>query len=276
MSFLTHRWTPAPCLPYAHALLHISVIAGPCGLDNRTEQKTMRLRQIMATAAVTAFATGGAAFADVTVSQSNSPDMGLAEQIASLMGAEHATVRAVPQERLAALAIGPAKPEPAEKVRTRKKAAAEAEPAVPELIRYEESFLAARPAPKGDAQWQCLQSALYFEARGESLRGQFAVAEVILNRVDSRDYPNSVCAVVKQGNSNGCQFSYVCDGHSDVMRDRQAADRAGRIAQIMLSGAPRGLTAGATHFHTRAVNPVWAHRFPRTAAIGAHLFYRQP
>ena len=229
----------------------------------------MRLRQIMASAAVAVCATGGAAFADVTVSQSNSPDLGMAEQIASLMGAERATVGAVPQERMAALAIGPKKKTPGV-------AATQSEPARPELIRYDESFLATQPAPKGDAQWQCLQQALYFEARGESLKGQYAVAEVILNRVDSREYPNSVCAVVTQGNSNGCQFSYVCDGNSDVMRDRQAADKAGRIARIMLSGAPRGLTAGATHFHTRAVNPRWAHQFPRTASIGAHLFYRQP
>ncbi|MFN4154682.1 MAG: cell wall hydrolase [Paracoccaceae bacterium] len=236
----------------------------------------MRLRQIMASAAVAACATGGAAFAEVTVSQSNSPELGMAEQIASLMGAEHATVAALPEARLAALAAGPAKPEPAAKVRVAKQAARAEEPARAELIRYEESFLAAQPAPSGDAQWQCLQQALYFEARGESLRGQFAVAEVILNRVESRDYPSSVCGVVRQGNSNACQFSYVCDGNSDVMRDRQAADKAGRIARIMLNGAPRGLTAGATHFHTRAVNPRWARQFPRTASIGAHLFYRQP
>ncbi|MFN3724047.1 MAG: cell wall hydrolase [Paracoccaceae bacterium] len=229
----------------------------------------MRLRQIMASAAVAVCATGGAAFAEVTVSQSNSPEMGLAEQMASLMGAEHATVGSVPQDRLAALATGPKKGKPG--------AVAKAvEPAQPVLIRYEDSFLAAQPAPKGDAQWQCLQSALYFEARGESLKGQFAVAEVILNRVDSRDYPKTVCGVVKQSGGGGCQFSYVCDGNSDVMRDRQAADRAGRIAAIMLNGAPRGLTAGATHFHTRAVAPRWARQFPRTAAIGAHLFYRQP
>jgi spore germination cell wall hydrolase CwlJ-like protein len=60
------------------------------------------------------------------------------------------------------------------------------------------------------------------------------------------------------------------------MREKDAVDRAGRIARLMLDGAPRALTDGATHFHTRAVNPRWAHRFPRTAAIGAHLFYRQP
>ncbi|TGD42385.1 cell wall hydrolase [Pseudotabrizicola sediminis] len=232
----------------------------------------MRLRQIMASAAVAVCATGGAAFAEVTVSHSNSPELGLADQLASLMGAEHATVGAVTEDRLAALATGPKTQKPAKAT----KATKAEDPAQPVLIRYEETFLAAQPAAKGDQQWQCLQNALYFEARGESLKGQFAVAEVILNRVDSREYPNSVCGVVKQSGGGGCQFSYVCDGHSDVMRDRQAADKAGRIAAIMLNGAPRGLTAGATHFHTRAVNPRWARQFPRTAAIGAHLFYRQP
>jgi spore germination cell wall hydrolase CwlJ-like protein len=60
------------------------------------------------------------------------------------------------------------------------------------------------------------------------------------------------------------------------MHDAGAADLAGRIARVMLDGAPRALTTGATHFHTRAVRPNWAKRFPQTAAIGAHLFYRQP
>ncbi|MBN2631844.1 MAG: cell wall hydrolase [Rhodobacteraceae bacterium] len=225
----------------------------------------MRLRKIFATAAVAALCLGEAAVADVTISQSNSPVEGMFDHFASLMGAERAAVRAVPMATLAALATGP-----------RRKAKAKGDAATPALIRYDDSFLAAQPAAQGDAQWQCLQSALYFEARGETLKGQFAVAEVILNRVDSPDYPQTVCGVVQQGNRKGCQFSYVCDGNKDVMRDRVAAERAGRIARLMLDGAPRGLTAGATHFHTRAVRPGWARRFARTAAIGAHLFYRQP
>lgn len=138
-----------------------------------------------------------------------------------------------------------------------------------------EDWLLARPAPAGDAQWECLTEALYFEARGESLEGQIAVAEVILNRVDSPLYPSTICGVVKQRGGGGCQFSYVCQGKVK-MREERAADLAGRIAQAMLDGAPRVLTDGATHFHTRAVKPSWSKRFPRTTAIGAHLFYRQP
>lgn len=141
--------------------------------------------------------------------------------------------------------------------------------------RITEDWLMARPAPDGDAEWQCLTQALYFEARGESLDGQIAVAEVILNRVDSPLYPRTVCGVVKQRGNGGCQFSYVCNGKTK-MGEKRAADLAGRIARAMLDGAPRLLTDGATHFHTRGVRPSWAKRFAKTAAIGAHLFYRQP
>ena len=93
---------------------------------------------------------------------------------------------------------------------------------------------------KSDA-WACLTEALYFEARGESLVGQVAVAEVILNRVDSRRYPNTVCSVVRQGEGNGrgCQFSYRCDGLSDAMHERKAREQVGKVAWVMLK-ANRG------------------------------------
>lgn len=139
-----------------------------------------------------------------------------------------------------------------------------------------EVWLRAQPAPEGDAQWQCLTEAIYFEARGEGLEGQIAVAEVILNRVDSPLYPRTVCGVVQQRGGGGCQFSYVCDGRADRMREKDAADLAGRIARAMLDGAPRILTDGATHFHTRAVRPGWSKRFALTVTIGAHKFYRHP
>ncbi|KAF0113651.1 MAG: cell wall hydrolase SleB [Rhodobacteraceae bacterium] len=138
-----------------------------------------------------------------------------------------------------------------------------------------EEWLMARPDPTGDAQWECLTQAIYFEARGESLEGQIAVAEVILNRADSPLYPRTVCGVVKQRGGGGCQFSYVCRG-TTKMREKTARDLAGRIARAMIDGAPRVLTDGATHFHTRGVKPSWSKRFAKTAAIGEHLFYRQP
>lgn len=223
----------------------------------------MRLRQVWAVVSFLALAQGGAAFAEVTVSQSNSPTFNVADQVASLFGAEQEVLGQISAVRFQALAQGP-------------KTAKKTKGAKPVVIQYSDDFLAAQPAPSGDSEWQCLQTALYFESRGETLKGQFAVAEVILNRVDSPRYPKTVCGVVNQGGSKSCQFSYACDGVKDVMREKEAADRAGRIARLMLDGAPRGLTEGATHFHTRAVRPNWAHRFPRTAAIGEHLFYRQP
>src|SRR5262249_52346868 len=126
----------------------------------------------------------------------------------------------------------------------------------------------------GDEQWECLAKAAYFEARGESIKGQFAVAEVILNRVESKIYPGTVCRVVNQGGSGGCQFSFTCDGISDRIREKDAWRTAGRIARLMLDGAPRALTDGATSFHTRKVRPNWAGRMERTASIGQHMFYR--
>lgn len=136
--------------------------------------------------------------------------------------------------------------------------------------------LDALPAAAGDGQWLCLTQAIYFEARGEPLAGQVAVAEVVLNRVDDRRYPKSVCAVTNQGVGKGrvCQFSYACDGRPEVMTSRAARERAGKLAALMLAGRSRSVTGGATHFHAAYVRPYWAGRLTRTAVIGQHLFYR--
>ncbi len=218
----------------------------------------------------------GAAFAEVTVSQSNDPSALLGAQFASLMGAETKAIAGLSEDNRALLATGTLQAKPAvatEAVVSAKKSKSAKSKGAP-AIEYSHDFLAGLPKAKGDDQWECLTKALYFEARGESLKGQFAVAEVILNRVDSKHYPNSVCGVVEQGGKGACQFSYHCDGARDVMRDPKSAATAGRIARLMLDGAPRQLTYGATHFHTRAVKPPWSRKFERTASIGAHLFYR--
>ena len=129
---------------------------------------------------------------------------------------------------------------------------------------------------KRSRQWRCLTEALYFEARGENLVGQVAVAEVILNRVDSKAYPNSVCAVVHQGQTkrNACQFSFFCDGKLEHIGDRDAFEELGKVAWVMLQGKPRILTGKATHYHAASVLPRWAKRLVRTARIGDHIFYR--
>ncbi len=139
------------------------------------------------------------------------------------------------------------------------------------------SALMALPTPRGGEGWRCLTEALYFEARGEPVEGQYAVAEVILNRVDHANYPDSICGVINQGTGRqfACQFTYTCDGRPEEIGDENAWHRLGHIARIMIDGAPRDLTAGATHYHADFVNPQWASLYPMTADIGIHHFYRQ-
>ena len=90
---------------------------------------------------------------------------------------------------------------------------------------------------------ECLIAAVFFEARDQPVQGQFAVAEVILNRVDMPNYPDSVCGVINQGTGkrHACQFSYTCDGRPERINDRQSWERVGKVARIMLDGAPRKL-----------------------------------
>ncbi len=131
------------------------------------------------------------------------------------------------------------------------------------------------PVAKGGSEWQCLTEALYFEARGESLIGQVAVAEVILNRKAHTRFPKSVCGVINQGakRKTGCQFSYKCDGHKEVFAERRAYESVGKLAQLMLDGTSRDLTKGATFYHTKSVNPGWSRKLKKTAIIGEHLFF---
>jgi len=145
-------------------------------------------------------------------------------------------------------------------------------------VEYSRRFLDSLPAATGGASLQCLSEALYFEARGETVKGQFAVAEVIMNRVASKRFPNSVCGVIKQGTGRkyACQFTYTCDGHAEVIKEKATYARLKKIAKLMLSDMPKNLTNGATHYHTKAVRPKWSRVFPRTATIGVHHFYREP
>ncbi len=145
-------------------------------------------------------------------------------------------------------------------------------------VEYSRDWLSAQPVGTGGAEWRCLAEALYFEARGESVKGQFAVAEVILNRVDSTSFPDSVCGVIHQGTGRKyqCQFTYTCDGHKEVISEPRAFEQVSKVAHFMISGAPRPLTKGGTHYHTRAVSPRWSRTFARTATIGVHHFYRMP
>ena len=182
-------------------------------------------------------------------------------RLARLMGRQRPEIRPKRGASLAAV-LRPARPRPPVRAGTG--------------LRYTAAYLAGLPEASGGPEWRCLAEALYFEARGESVRGIFAVAEVVLNRVDSRSFPGSVCAVVHQGTGKRfqCQFTWTCDGRADRIREPAAWAKVGKVARLMLDGAPRSLTGGATHYHSNAVMPRWARRFAHTVTIGAHRFYR--
>lgn len=123
----------------------------------------------------------------------------------------------------------------------------------------------------------CLATAIYFEARGESLKGQRAVGEVILARTHQRGRPKSVCGVVYEGSqrSTGCQFSFTCDRIADVVRNGAAWARAQRAAGIVMSSRGRKrVSRGATHYHAASIRPYWASHMVKVARIGSHIFYR--
>ena len=104
-------------------------------------------------------------------------------------------------------------------------------------IDYDEAWLRSLPNGKGGEQFTCLAEALYFEARGESIKGQVAVAEVILNRVESNKFPNTVCGVINQGTGRkyACQFTYTCDGRAETVGNpRSGRGRSNAQARFLV------------------------------------------
>ena len=131
----------------------------------------------------------------------------------------------------------------------------------------------------------CLALNTYHEAKNQSMIGQIATAQVVMNRVMDRRYPNTVCEVVKQGPKykgsdvpvrHKCQFSWFCDGKSDEpKRDSKEWFKAQDYARIVLSGRiVLDVTEGATHYHATYVKPSWAKTKTRTTRIESHIFYR--
>ena len=134
------------------------------------------------------------------------------------------------------------------------------------------------PKPKSSAEIKCLAEAIYFEARGETIEGQYAVGEVIINRVLSKDFPNSVCGVITEGSSrlNACQFSYNCDGKLETINEKKIYERILKLSKILLEPSARFLTGGATFYHSKLVSPSWSKKFIKTNEIGNHVFYTLP
>lgn len=172
---------------------------------------------------------------------------------------ENAMVSAMPLSRIAVLTS----PRPEERPKGSR-------------VRYSGRWLRSLAKPTGGKQWACLAEAIYFEARGEPVEGQFAVAEVIFNRVDSPKFPNSICKVVRQGTGrkHACQFSYNCDGKLEYIANGSAYDQAKRVARVSMDRKTRPLTKGATFYHATFVSPSWARSFQHVATIGVHKFYK--
>ena len=149
-----------------------------------------------------------------------------------------------------------------------------------------------------DPEAYCLAENIYFESRNESVAGQAAVADVVLNRVNDRRYPETICEVVQDGPvreswktrqtedpddavfvpiRNRCQFSWYCDGKPETINNQKAWIKAQYIAyQMLYADRYRGITEGATHYHADYVNPKWADQIQYIGTIGTHKFYRWP
>ncbi len=139
---------------------------------------------------------------------------------------------------------------------------------------------ARRPVPakafSKDAQ-RCLAAGIYFEARGEPIKGQAAVGQVILNRVRNPKYPKTICGVVYQNDHwrNRCQFSFACDGIRDRVKSRAHWDMAEDVALAVTAGKIWIPEVGSsTHYHANYVRPNWARTMKRMNRIGRHIFYR--
>lgn len=137
-----------------------------------------------------------------------------------------------------------------------------------------------------EKELRCLAEGIYFEARGEPLRGQFAVGRVIMNRVASDAYPNTICDVVYQNDhrQNRCQFSFACDGKEDVVAEpAKWYEIRGYAAWLLANGVKPGeeypvlaSLGSATHYHADYVSPRWAKYLTLTIRIGRHYFYADP
>ena len=129
----------------------------------------------------------------------------------------------------------------------------------------------------------CLALNIYFESRKQPIEGQIAVSQVVLERVKSEKYPNTVCEVVFQGPTyswsvnypikDRCQFSWYCDGLSDKPKDEIAWLNSLEVAEKVYYGLT-DTVKGATHYHSVKVDPWWAKYKVKVRQIGDHIFYK--
>jgi len=135
----------------------------------------------------------------------------------------------------------------------------------------------------------CLALNTYHEAKNQSMVGQIATAQVVMNRVEDDRFPNTICEVVKEGPTrpswedpkkeypirHRCQFSWYCDGKPDTPKNEKAWRKAQDVAFLVLYDKIKlDVTEGATHYHATYVRPSWAKTKKRTTRIEKHIFYR--
>ena len=120
----------------------------------------------------------------------------------------------------------------------------------------------------------CLALNIYHEARDQPIQGQISVAEVTLNRVASKHYPDNICSVVFQRTKKTCQFSWTC-GNNIKPYEKNAWEKSQGLAELMLDsdGHPSVLGKRVTHYHANYVKPYWAASLIRVAQVGDHIFY---
>ena len=129
-------------------------------------------------------------------------------------------------------------------------------------------------APLDDAI-TCLARSIYWEAKGVAAADMEAVANVVMNRLGHEGFPDTVCAVVKQGSeTRSCQFSWWCDGRADQVKEDDEYAIAKEIARKALNKQLADRTHGALYFHDRTVKPDWAKEYIKTAETRKFLFYK--
>lgn len=147
------------------------------------------------------------------------------------------------------------------------------------VIRDSGSSVAIRRASYQQAvsmsEFRCMALNLYWEARGEGVHGMTAVGWVVLNRMQSRHFPATVCDVVYEGGETPpCQFSWWCDGRSDQPTEKASWRQAQEVATALLHRPGFDPTHGSLFYHSTAIRSPWLRQRQRTAQIGRHVFYR--
>ena len=138
-----------------------------------------------------------------------------------------------------------------------------------------------------DREKTCLAQNIYFEAGNQPFSGKLAVANVVLNRVESSQFPNTICEVVKQTKRYRvsfitgelipvrglCQFSWFCDGRPDDPQDSVTLLESNRIADFAIN-SQIDITNGALYYHADYANPYWSDHLERLVQIETHIFYK--